>query len=216
GKVVTGGSPVVKSSTGYGIPRLISGSFGSLGMIGTVTLKLWSQPLTTATVEVGDPATAYLRTYRPLAVLETSDGSFLYLGGTEEQITAQARDVAGEVRPGLSWPEPIVDPIRIEFRVPPALVKAAIDRCRGLGARRWIAEHGIGRVAVGLVEMDNAAFEAARSWTESVGGALVTVTGANDIDPWGTPPTSIETQRSIKEAFDPSGICNPGILPGRL
>ncbi len=216
GRVVTGGSPVVKSSTGYGITRLVTGSFGSLGMIGSVTLKLWSNPPTTSTVEVDDAATAYLRTYRPLAVLETSEGSFLYLGGTAEQIVAQARDVAGDSRHGLVWPEPIVDPIRIEFRVPAGLVRPAIDRSRRLGASRWVAEHGVGRVTVGLGTLDDASFGAARSWAESVGGALVVASGGKDIDPWGTPPESIDIQRRIKQAFDPSGICNSGILPGGL
>ncbi|MEN8115286.1 MAG: FAD-binding oxidoreductase, partial [Actinomycetota bacterium] len=44
GKVITGGSPVVKSSTGYGVPRLATGSLGSLGLIGQVMIKLWSRP----------------------------------------------------------------------------------------------------------------------------------------------------------------------------
>lgn len=215
GKVVSGGSPVVKSSTGYGLPRLLTGSLGSLGMIGSVTLKLWSLPVTTATVQVGDAAAALSDTYRPLAVLDTSEGSLLYLGGAESQVTAQARRVDGEARPGLTWPEPIKSPIRIEFRVAASFVQDAIDWATRLGAPRWIAEHGVGRVVAGLVDVDDADLATARSWAESTGGALVIVTGGGTgLDPWGTPPASIEIQRRIKAAFDPAGICNPGILPG--
>ncbi|MEA2022727.1 MAG: FAD-binding oxidoreductase [Actinomycetota bacterium] len=215
GKVVTGGSPVVKSSTGYGLPRLFTGSIGSLGMIGTVTLKLWSQPLATATVEVGDAATALRGTYRPLAALETSEGSFLYLGGTDKQVTSQARSAGGDSRPGLDWPTPITRPVRIQFRVPAPSVPAAIERAKRLGAARWIAEHGVGRVEAGLDGIDDEALAAARAWTESTGGALVVTAGAGDgVDPWGTPPASIEIQRRVKAAFDPAGICNPGIMPG--
>jgi glycolate oxidase FAD binding subunit len=216
GKVVMGGSSVVKSSTGYGVPRLMTGSLGSLGMIGSVTLKLWSNPPSSATVEIDDPGAAYIRTYRPLAVLETSEGSFLYLGGTEEQIAAVAGDAAGEFRSGLGWPDVIADPVRMEFRVPARFIGLAIDRSKSLGARRWIAEHGIGRVAIGMEDVDDAAFESARTWAESVDGVLVITSGTEGLEPWGSPPGSIEIQRRIKQAFDPSGICNPGILPGRL
>ncbi len=215
GKVVSGGSPVVKSSTGYGLPRLFTGSLGSLGMIGAVTLKLWSQPLTTATVEIGDAAAAYGSTYRPLAVLDTSEGTFLYLGGAESQVTAQSRSVGGDPQPGLVWPEPILDPIRVEFRVPATFVPAAIEWAKRLEAVRWVAEHGVGRVEAGLAVVDDEAFAAARSWAESTGGALVVTAGADTgLDRWGTPPASIEIQRRIKAVFDPAGICNPGIMPG--
>ncbi len=215
GKVVSGGSPVVKSSTGYGLPRLLTGSLGSLGLIGSVTLKLWSQPLTTATVEIEDAATALGSTYRPLAVLETSEGSFLFLGGAESQVTAQARSIGADPRPGLVWPGPITGPIRIEFRVPAPYVPEAIEWVKRLGAARWIAEHGVGRIEAGVPGVDDGEFAAARSWAESTGGALVMVAGGvTGIDPWGTPPASIEIQRRIKATFDPAGICNPGIMPG--
>ena len=214
GKVVSGGSPVVKSSTGYGLPRLFTGSLGSLGMIGAVTLKLWSHPLATATVEVEDAAAALRKTYRPLAALETSEGSFLYVAGAESQVTSQAHGVGGEPRLGLIWPDPITNPFRVEFHVPAPFVPAAIEQAKRLKAARWIAEHGVGRVEAGLNDIDREALVAARTWAETVGGALV-VTAGTDIgfDPWGTPPSSIEIQRRIKEAFDPAGICNQGIMP---
>lgn len=215
GKVVSGGSPVVKSSTGYGLPRLLTGSLGSLGLIGSVTLKLWSQPLATATVEIGDAAAALRSTYRPLAVLETSEGSFLYLGGSERQITSQAHSVGADPRPGLVWPGPISGAMRIEFRVPAPFVPDAIVWSRRLGASRWVAEHGVGRIEAGVPGIDEEVFTSARSWAESTGGALVVTAGAGSgVDPWGTPPASIDVQRRIKAAFDPAGICNPGIMPG--
>ncbi|MEA2010002.1 MAG: FAD-binding oxidoreductase [Actinomycetota bacterium] len=217
GSVVSGGSPVVKSSTGYGLPRLFTGSLGSLGMIGAVTLKLWSQPLTTATIEIEDATTASRNTYRPLAVLETSEGSFLYLGGVEDQVVSQARSVGGDTHSGLVWPEPITGQLRVEFRVPAPFVSTAIERAKRLGATRWIAEHGVGRVEAGLDDVDSEEFDSARSWAESTGGALVITAGTGvGLDRWGTPPISIEIQQRIKAVFDPAGICNPGIMPGGM
>jgi len=215
GKVVTGGSPVVKSSTGYGLPRLVTGSLGSLGMIGEVTLKLWSQPMSVATVEVGDAAVALHDLYRPLAVLETSEGSFVYLGGPEAQISDQSDRLDAVSRRGLAWPESISEPIQLELRVPAAHLATAVEWMSRLGAIRWIAQHGVGIVSGGFDEFDADGFAAARSWAESVAGALVFTAGSREsFDPWGSPPASIEIQRRIKHAFDPAGICNPSILAG--
>ncbi len=217
GKVVTGGSPVVKSSTGYGLTRLATGSLGSLGLIGEVTLKLWSQPLSVATVEVDDAAAAHGALYRPLAVLETSEGSFAYLGGAGDQIAAQAGQLDAAHRFGLVWPEPITEPLRVEFRIPAAHLATAVGMARDLGASRWIAEHGVGIVSAGFAVVDTGELSEARAWAESVAGALVVVAGSgSDFDPWGSPPPSLDIQRRVMAAFDPAGICNPSILPGNL
>lgn len=217
GEVVMGGSPVVKSSTGYGLPRLVTGSLGSLGMIGEVTLKLWAQPMTVATVEVDDAAAALRSLYRPLAVLETPEGSFVYLGGPEAQIADESGHLGAVAHPGLAWPEPISDPIRLEFRVPAPHLETAIQWMRRLEAPRWIAHHGVGIVSGGFEDFNPEGFSAARDWAESVAGALVVTAGGSEFfDPWGTPPTSIEIQQRIKHAFDPAGICNPGILGSGL
>ena len=217
GRVVVGGGPVVKSSTGYGLPRLVSGSFGTLGMIGEVTLKLWTRPMLVATVEVGDAAAALRSMYRPLAVLESSEGSFVYLGGPEAQITEQSTRMGAVAQPGLVWPKPIAEPVRLELRVPASHVATAVEWMPRLGAVRWIAQHGVGIVSGGFEEFDAEGFRVARAWAESVAGALVVTSGSDEsFDPWGLPPPSTELQRRIKHAFDPAGICNPSILSGGL
>ena len=217
GKVVMGGSPVVKSSTGYGLPRLATGALGSLGLIGEVTLKLWSQPMAVATVEIDEAPIALRHLYRPLAALETSEGSFVYLGGPEAQISEQAARLGADARRGLVWPESIADPVQLEFRVPAAQVVDAVGWIQRLGALRWIGQHGVGIVSGGFDGFDTEGFTVARRWAESVGGALVVTAGRTEaFDPWGAPPPSIEIQRRIKEAFDPAGICNASILAGGL
>ncbi len=116
GKVVTGGSPVVKASTGYGMPRLFTGSLGSLGLIGPVILKLWSRPMAAATVAVDDPELARARVYRPLAVLSTGEAGLVYLGGTPEEVDAQAEALGGRRSDGLDWPGPCDEAVRLSFR----------------------------------------------------------------------------------------------------
>ncbi len=69
GRVVRGGGRVVKNVSGYDLPRLVVGAFGSLGVITSVCLKLWPKPPASATVTIDDLEVAD-RVKRPLAVLE--------------------------------------------------------------------------------------------------------------------------------------------------
>ncbi len=220
GKAITGGSLVVKSSTGYGVQRLVTGSLGSLGLIGTVALKLWSRPISTATVPVTDAAGALATAYRPLAVLETEDGARCYLGGTEEEVASQTAELASDGSAGLSWPEPIGEPIRLSVRVPPHDVGETVALIREMDPTRWIAQHGVGIVTVGFERLETDLFGDLRSWAVSRRGSTVVLDGAeligDGVDPWGHAPAAIEIQRRIKVSFDPASICNPGILPGGL
>ena len=51
-----------------------------------------------------------------------------------------------------------------------------------------------------------------------MGGAMVVrlAPGGFALDPWGTPPTSVELQQRVKLAFDPRSVSNTGILPGGI
>ena len=220
GKVITGGSPVVKASTGYGMPRLYTGSLGSLGMVGSVLLKLWSKPIASATVTVDDADAARRPVYRPLAALGAGGVGMIYLGGTPEEVDAQVEELDSAHRDGLQWPEPYAEDLRLSFRVPVPLVDDAVFRARNLNASSWIAEYGVGIVDAGYQGIAPDGFASAREWAESVGGALVIEVAPDqlrtELGAWGTPPQSVDLQRAMKERFDPSGICNPGILPGGL
>jgi glycolate oxidase FAD binding subunit len=216
GRVTTAGGRVVKNVTGYDIPRLATGSFGSLGLIAQVCLKLWPMPTMVATITVDDAAIAAATAYRPLAVLETPDRAAVYAAGTEEEISALERDLNGTRAVGLDWPLLPTGAWTAIARVPPASVPDLADRLRGLGLS-FVAAHGVGEVHVAAADVTS--FGKLRSWAEARGGAFVVTgrpVGADGFDPWGTPPPSIDLQRRVKAAFDPAGIANPGILPGRL
>ncbi|MGH8959224.1 MAG: FAD-binding oxidoreductase, partial [Acidimicrobiia bacterium] len=102
GRVVRAGGRVVKNVTGYDLPRLAVGSFGRLGVIVSVCLKLWPLPPTAATVTLNGDFNGEV--YRPLAVLQEAQGTSVYLSGTEEEVAAQVVRLPGESRPGLIWP----------------------------------------------------------------------------------------------------------------
>ncbi len=215
GRRVTGGGRVVKNVSGYDLPRLVTGSFGSIGVVTSVCLKLWPIPDVEATVAVADPTAAWRTAYRPAAVLQTREGSFAYLQGTEAEVASQARALGGEARPGFAWPETPDGDAVVSIRVPPARTAAAVERL--IGAGPFVAQHGVGEV-VTVIEPEPDRMSALRTWAEGEGGAMVVVKAPAglDIDPWGSDPPGLELQRRLIAAFDPLRILNPGRLPGSI
>ncbi len=177
-------------------------------------MKLWPSPEASATVTVDDPERAQEIAYRPLAVLSDRTSTRVYLQGTQAEVEGQADALDGEATSGLHWPDPLGGTYEVEVRVPPAHVADALQRIPA--SAPYIAQHGVGVVGVALDDLGS--LGALREWAEHIGGAAVVVRrpARVEVDPWGSPPTSLELQRRVKAAFDPIGICNPGILPGGL
>jgi glycolate oxidase FAD binding subunit len=219
GRITTAGGRVVKNVTGYDIPRLVTGSLGSLGLVGQVCLKLWPEPAVAAALRVADPAAAVRIAYRPLAVLETNAASWVFVAGTEEEIAGQAGDLDAEPEAAVVWPKLDPAPWHVVVRVPPSHVVNTLARIRNVDGMSFIASHGVGEIRIAASHDAAAGFGELRAWAESVGGALVVAQRpAADalFDPWGTPPGTLELQRRVKAAFDPAGIANPGRLPGHI
>lgn len=218
GEIVRSGSSVVKSSTGYDLPRLATGSLGSLGLIGRIRLKLWTEPLHAATVSVDDVERARAAVFRPLAALESNGTGAIYLAGTADEVEAQAGAIGGSVEPGLRWPDPIDAPVRFSVRVPPRDVPEAVERVTATDGARYVAWFGVGEVSVGIDSLDTSRLGELRAFAESRQGSLVLLEAPDplyaELGAWGAPPGSVDLQRRVKAAFDPSKVCNPGILPG--
>ncbi len=218
GRVVTAGGRVVKNVTGYDIPRLATGSLGAMGLIARVCLKLWPRRQATATIPISSPEEALRVAYRPLAVLETRHGANLYLGGTQEEITGQAKALGADPITGLSWPDQPAGTTRFSVRTPASDLRSIVSRLRG--DWEYVAQFGVGEVTVGgdLVSAEELADLRVRA--ESLGGALVVLEAPEslrrELDPWGTPPASLDIQRRVVELFDPGRRINHGILPGGI
>lgn len=219
GEVIHGGGQLVKNVTGFDVPRLVTGSMGSLGFIVDVSFKLVPLPPVQVTVTVSDAGSARLSTYRPVAALETERGCWLYLEGSQASVSAQLVLVGGSQQTGHVWPARLEEPVRVVIAVPPRFVSDCLEQVRATGATRFVAQHGVGTVEVGWTDVDAAHIGRLRGWAESVGGSLaLTRRGSLDLSVpvLGTPPSSIGIQRRMKELFDPDRVCNPGLLPGGL
>lgn len=217
GEVVRAGGRLVKNVTGYDLPRLVTGSLGSLGVITSVCLKLWPVTYQTQTVEVPDAASSLLETYRPIAVLETEADSRVYIQGDVATIRDQVDHLHGEGIDGFVWPEHPESVVRIAVNVPPRSVVDAVTEIRSHEIEWFVAQHGVGVIDVGVGEFDEEMVEHLRQWSQKRGGSLVvSAPGVTPSQKWGTPPGTIDIQRRMKDLFDPSGVCNPGALPGGL
>jgi glycolate oxidase FAD binding subunit len=213
GRIVRSGGRVVKNVSGFDLHRAVVGSFGALGIIVQVCLKLWPLANASATIKVNDPETVVMAK-RPLALLETPDGLSLFVTGTDSDVTDTVERVGGDAKDGLDWPHDPVGDFSWSLRVPPALTVDAINRA---APWRYLAIHGAGEVRLASDTADGAGD--LRSWAEEMGGYLVLVDYPGDappIDPWGTPPETLDLQRNLIAQFDPARILNPGRLPGGI
>lgn len=216
GRRVKAGGRVVKNVTGFDIPRLAVGSFGSLGVIAQTTLKLWPVPSETATVTVDDGDRALALAYRPGAIVETDGVTKVFVGGTPAEVAGQVAVLDGQVATGWTWDLELTGEMRWSLRVPPASLREAI----GLLPPGWQYQAGLG---VGELRAASSTADGAaelRAWAEARSGTLVLVEGPDslyaEMDPWGTPPQGLEIQKQLVRRFDPCRVVNPGRLPGRI
>jgi glycolate oxidase FAD binding subunit len=218
GRVVTSGGRLVKNVTGYDIPRMVTGSFGSLGLIGRACLKLWPIPPVRGTVEVESPEQAMERAFRPQAVLETPARTLVYLAGTAEEVEGQASALGSEYENGHRWPDPAQGVVRFSVRVSPSKLRSAIRLLDS--SWDYVAQFGVGEATVGAPGGVGEQLLELREYCESVDGSLVLLEAPSglrsQVDAWGTPPSSIALQRRVIAQFDPLRVVNRGLLPGRL
>lgn len=208
GRCVRGGGRLVKNVTGYDLPRLVTGSRGSLGAITEITLKLWPAPPAEATVRVASAVRAQESLHRPLAVLETHVGSWAYLGGAATSLDDAVAVLGGDSEAGLVWPEPIEAPVVLAVLVPPRHVAATVTAVRRWGASGWIAQHGVGVVEVGLGALDETALSSMRSEIADLGGVIVVQRwpGTSLSDRFGYRAATGGVEDRLRTLFDPHGI----------
>lgn len=211
GRVIKGGGPTVKNVSGYDLPRLFVGSFGTLGVVGQVTLRCEPVPhARTWAAGATDPIVVIERATRPSTVLW--DGATVHA-----LFEGHPDDVAAEIAAtGLApvelppWPAPL--PWRGRISVRPSAV-VALAPALSAAAVRWVAEVGVGTVHV---QSDHpGALGAARAAAETCGGWLLREAG-DGIDGFGDAGRALPNaalMRRIKDAFDPTGKMNPGRLP---
>jgi glycolate oxidase FAD binding subunit len=246
GSVARAGGKVIKNVAGYDLPKLMSGAFGTLGVIVEVSVRLHPRPERRRTVagRGTDPATlvaaASELAHQPLEAealdlrLDGGEGAVLIqLTGPSafERAATATRTLAG-ARLETSTIEDDAATWSAQRRGQRA---AAADEAvlrvsatqQGLapvlaaaGARGF---RTVARAALGLawITLPGEA-EAVRELRAALAPAPAVLLDAPAalraaVDPWGeTDPAALELMRRVKARFDPRGTCNPGLYVGGL
>ena len=179
------GAPLVKNVTGFDLPRLFVGSIGTLGLLAEVVLRCGPLPQRRGWwCSTGvDPWKVRQALFRPSSILWDGAYTFVQLEGSEAEVSAEFRAL-----PDAAWEE----------CEPPVLpeVRSLLDPVH---LRRLRTEEP--SVVFGVV---------ASSWIAELGTGLV-----HGVSLPAAPmaPAVLDLNRKVKDAFDPTGRLNPGVLP---
>ena len=218
GTLASGGGRVVKNVSGYDMMKLHYAALGSLGVIVAASFKVFPKPLHDVTVSSHggwpDIDRALGALVAPAALELFSDGRVLarYSGSPDavDRVVTELgwRRVGGEVwdeharRGPERWARITV--ARAELpKVMEALPPGA----------QWWASPGAG-IAHWANTNDAGSVRVVRSAVEARGGTVVMLAAPDDfmreVGAWGAPPSTLEIQRRLKNAFDPDHVLNPG------
>lgn len=212
GRVVRGGGRTVKNVSGYDLPRLAVGSWGTLGVMTQVTLKLWPVPVRRAWFgrggsidERGALAGELLRDRAPAAIVLSPGRITVGREGQPEDVVAPAGTTECDAPP-----EPSGNGL-MRGGVPPAAVRelAAWAESRQLP---YEALAGVGSFTAAV--KDDADGEAVLDRARALGGHAELVDGSPELRAaLGLPaPAGLTIMRRLKSTFDPAGILNAGLL----
>jgi glycolate oxidase FAD binding subunit len=245
GTIAQSGGKVIKNVAGYDLAKLFSGSFGTLGLILSVNVRL--HPLAAAT------ATAFGAGADPDALAAAARAL------AAAPLELDALDIAWRMgRGGVLARCCGADPVRRAQRAAALLGEAGLDevdvttddealwerqragqRSRERGAVVRVSARPstladvlraaerfdaavVGRAALGVsyVEIDPAAIEELRAALPPGAGGVVHDASAevrSALDPWGVREgPAVELMRRVKARFDPAGACNPGLFVGGI
>jgi glycolate oxidase FAD binding subunit len=244
GTIARAGGKVIKNVAGYDLGKLFTGSFGTLGVILSVCVRLHPLPVASATaLGAAENPDVLARAARELAraplELESLDvawrggrgGILARCGGAEAARRAQriASLMAGA---GLSGVDVAEDDDalwarqragqrsrgRVILRVAcrPRLLALVLRAADAAGATV------VGRAALGLsyLEADPDALGALRSALPPDAVSVVLDAPAElreSLEVWGASEgPALDLMRRVKQRFDPVGACNPGVFVGGI
>lgn len=243
GTIARTGGKVVKNVAGYDLHKLMTGAFGTLGIITEVTFRLHSIPPHTgsfsARAEEADPLGRLLLRVidsplnaQRVQLRSSGEGYSLdvQLAALPEVIEEQAGSL-GAMAQGLgltvSASEPEVWGAReacfedagsfvAKITMLPAEIAQVATGVRGLGGRFVVQAMGV-MIAVVPGEAAGGLLRL-RQMIEAARGSLVVLRQPKGaaLDRWGRPPDTLPLMRAIKQRFDPNRILNAGRFLGGI
>jgi glycolate oxidase FAD binding subunit len=244
GTIARAGGKVIKNVAGYDVAKLLTGSFGTLGVILSVSVRVHPRPVETATV-VGtsaDPGALNEAAIRlagfPLE-LDALDvawrsgrgGLLAQSAGTEarrrshrvarlmreagmERVDVVAQDAALWARQRAG--QRAQEGVLLRIATRPSQLREVVRAAQDHGATL------VGRAAFGLsfAEVEPEAAARFRGALPAESRSIV-LDGPEELrhatDPWaGVEGPALDLMRRVKARFDPAGTCNPGVFVGGI
>ena len=200
GQQVMAGGVTVKDVTGYDLCRLLSGSWGTIGAITEVTLKL--RPIARHrawfTSDGPDPDLD-ARLFRPAALFTSSTHTHVLMEGHPDDAATQAELVG--LRPGQA-PEL---PTTARVSVDPADLGALRAALRGLDVE-VVTQDAVG---VGYLDVAASGLPAVREECERLGGTLLVLDPESGLAAFGTGAAPDALSERMTRALDPDGVFAP-------
>jgi glycolate oxidase FAD binding subunit len=225
---------VIKNVAGYDLPKLAAGSFGTLGVITQVCVRLHPRPSGTATavLEATDPlrlqSIALSLAGRPIEA-EALDVRW---DGSRGAVLARFAGAAGRDRAEALEGETVEDDDALWAAQREGQRGGTVLRVAGQPADlarvlRTATEHGataVGRAGVGTtwLRLEQATPDTVAAIRRALAPHPVVLTDAPAelraaVDPWDVPEgAELELMRRVKERFDPEGRLNPGLFAGGI
>jgi glycolate oxidase FAD binding subunit len=244
GTIARSGGTVIKNVAGYDVAKLLCGSFGTLGLILSVNVRLHPRADTMTALGVADDAATLAAAARSIAArpaeLEALDVAWeggrgvLLAQCAGPQAEARAQRIAraltdaglDEVRSDDD-DEPLwarqragqrsTDRAVLRIAAPPACLADVLAAAREAGATL------VSRAALGhsyaTIEPDQIPALRERLPAPAVStlrDCPAQARGGVD-EPWGrTPAAALAVMRAVKARFDPTSTCNPGVFVGGI
>lgn len=222
GEDLSFGGRVIKNVAGYDVSRLMTGAFGTLGLLLDVSLKVLPRPAASRTLvqeRNAAEAVALMNRWagRPLPISATCyDGERLYvrLSGADKGVVQAAVEIGGEPLPRANgfWQEKIREQGHGFFAGDAPLWRLSLPQSAPPvdlpgkqliewgGAQRWLRSDAPAAII--------------REAAAKVGGHASLFRGGDRAGEVFHPlhAALMALHRNLKQAFDPAGLLNPGRL----
>lgn len=237
GTIAKAGGKVVKNVAGYDLAKLMTGSWGTLGIIASAAIRLYPKPQTQGFVEIpgAEAALAVIGSQvAPAAVeIDRSPGAqastVVMVEGLPESVESRTRQIIETnpgARPGVEpswWARRAQAPVTIRASVSPALVPELVGQIARLedtigypiqlrGSAMGVFDLGIGDLDSDPMIATRVVLEHLRSWGQKQLSATVLCAPASvwgEVEAWGEIP-GFGLMATIKDQFDPDGLLSPG------
>lgn len=239
GRFIKAGSKVVKNVSGYDLNKVFTGSYGNLGLITEVTIRL--QPHTAATAvwqgrfvswpeAIAQARAIFEGPFEATALRITSDAAGLgvltqFDGGEKSVLTQMERlpPLAAIAEPPGQAENGRVGELQLCAVLPLQSAGTWAQQAQERGASQIDWDYGLGIVFAAYATIPENATQLVtelRDHAQSAGGFVVverapTVLKTPDFV-WGATTSAFPLMQGLKGAFDAAGVCAPGRFVGGL